>query len=132
MSLTGRKTGFSISSNAPASLTHLSLRNVALGAAALTRFLVGNPTIEQFWLTEFRDQGIVTALTYHPSQSSILLLRLKDLRIRLEFSDILVEEGEDLVNMLESRGVLSPNNAIAPLETIELHISGPLRWVSGS
>ncbi|KAJ7922025.1 hypothetical protein B0H13DRAFT_2185855 [Mycena leptocephala] len=108
-------------------LTHLSLRNVGLGAAALTRFLVGNPTIEQFCLAEFRDQGIVTALTYHPSQSSILLPRLKDLRIRLEFSDILVEEGEDLVNMLKSRCVLPPNNAtaFAPLETIELHISGP-------
>ncbi|KAJ7811179.1 hypothetical protein B0H13DRAFT_1926898 [Mycena leptocephala] len=91
---------------------------------ALTRyrFLVGNPTIEQFWLTEFRDQGIVTPLTYHPSQSSILLPRLKDLRIRLEFSDISVEVGEDLVSMLKS-----PDYRAAHFKSAEVGIR-QLEW----
>jgi hypothetical protein len=80
------------------------LRNVGCSATALTRFLILNPTIEDLSLSGFTDQGIIRALTLtHNPQSSILLPQLKSLSIALESSDVLAEDGAELVEMLRSR-----------------------------
>ncbi|KAJ7140570.1 hypothetical protein C8R43DRAFT_954861 [Mycena crocata] len=54
----------SIQERSKFALTHLSLRYVQQDAADIVLFLEGNPTVEELCLADFKDQGIVTALTY--------------------------------------------------------------------
>ncbi|KAJ7105086.1 hypothetical protein C8R43DRAFT_1140971 [Mycena crocata] len=109
-------------------LTCLTLRDIDADFGTTIAFLQRSPTIAELRLHNFSDQGIITALACPPSHIPVLLPHLTRLAIEMPFSDAFVEDGEELLEMLESRWdlALRPQSlpAFARLQHVDLRIGG--------
>jgi hypothetical protein len=112
-----------LSSFQTVSLTHLSLHYIKFdaedGVALVLRFLAQNPTIEHLQLHEISESKLIDGLTSLPSNDTVLLPRLEVIWLKIDnyrdsIEPVLCDEGEGLVEMIESRWYLDLRPSGAP------------------